>query len=103
DFFQSRAADFTSSGAFRACIAMDTKAADVTIPAIVVVVAYAGSLIYHGATFKEFFTFTNKSDYVFLATMAVHMLKCCNDARGAVKGVYWPAGALVFSDAALHL
>jgi len=80
---------------------MDTKAADVTIPAIVVVVAYAGSLIYHGATFKEFFTFTNKSDYVFLATMAVHMLKCCNDARGAVKGVYWPVGLVSCGAAAM--
>jgi uncharacterized membrane protein YeiH len=80
---------------------MDKKAADLTMPAIAIVAAYAGSLIYHGATVKEFFTFTNKSDYVFLATMAVHMLKCCNDAnvRGASKSVYWPVG-LVFCGAA---
>lgn len=62
------------------------------LPAVAVVVAYLASLAYHGATVKEFLTFTNRSDYVFLATMAVHMLKCCNDVRGAAKGVYWPIG-----------
>jgi uncharacterized membrane protein YeiH len=67
--------------------------ADLTLPAAIAVVAYVFSLLYSGATAKEFLTFTNKSDYVFLATMAVHMLKCCNDVRGQVtKDVYWPIG-----------
>jgi len=74
---------------------------DLTAPAAILVVAYVGSLVYKGATAKEFFTFTNKSDYVFLATMAVHMLKCCNDVRPAVKGVYWPVGLVACAAAAM--
>lgn len=81
---------------------MDSKAgSNLVVPGAILVAAYAISLVRAGASTKEFLTFTNKSDYVFLATMAVHMLKCCNDVRAQVKDVYWPVGLVTCACAAM--